>query len=138
VLKRLGLVAQRVESVRCLIGIFDMAGGVATSRATVLDTPDTLSVGTGNFNFHDETSYFDITPLPKDATLLNALAPVTVRGTFAKPALGISGPAFAGNLAVSAMRDLLPLGDLGLGPHDACAKSFDLVRQVEAANARHH
>jgi uncharacterized protein involved in outer membrane biogenesis len=121
VLKALGLVATSELPARCLIGVYDMAGGIATSRTTILDTPATLSVGSGNFNFHDETIYFDIRPYTKRATLLNSQLGVTVRGTFAKPALGVAA---------------LPLVDLGIGENDACARAFALVRPEAAANQR--
>jgi AsmA family protein len=144
VLKALGLAAASDVPAHCLIGVYDMADGIATSRATMVDTPETLSVGAGNFNFHDETIFFDVTPFTKRAMLFEPEAPVVVRGTFAAPAPSVSAMSLAGKIAAAAALavlrpfsgEVLPSADLGLTDNDACARSFALVRQVAASNRR--
>ena len=133
--------SNRDVPVSCLIGDFELDGGVATSRTTLLDTSGTLSLGTGDFNLADETIYFDITPYPKHFTLLDTQLPVEVRGTFAKPDLRLSPMSIAGKLAAG-LGVVLPTGgkiprfvDLGLSEHGACARSLDALRE-EASDKR--
>ena len=144
IFKALGLVAKSDELAQCLIGVYDMADGIATSRTTILDTADTLSVGAGNFNFHDETIVFNVTPFAKRATLLNVLAPVALRGTFAAPTFHVNPLSYVGKLAAAAALgvllpfggEVLPFADLGLTENDACARSLAQVQQEAASNRR--
>jgi uncharacterized protein involved in outer membrane biogenesis len=146
VLEALGLVVtgDRETPVNCLVSDFTLRNGVATARTTALDTPDTLVVGSGNFNFAAETIYVDLTPYDKTPTVLTLHVPVHVRGTFADPQLGISKAAIARKLAESAVLgvllppigELLPFVDLGLGHDNACRKAFSVVDATRRAAAQ--
>jgi uncharacterized protein involved in outer membrane biogenesis len=134
VLQGLGLMSKSNAPVpiNCLVAGFDIRDGVATAKTAVLDTPDTLIVGKGNFNFDAETIYLDLTPYHKHARLFTLSAPVQVRGTFAKPALDIEkaglaqqlGAALGLGVLIPGAGALLPFIDTGLGPQNACRRSL--------------
>jgi hypothetical protein len=135
-LTALNLAPQQPVPVRCLVGGFDIADGVATSRTAVLDTPEALSVGSGNFNFRGETMTFDITPLVPQGGGLDYYAPVTVRGTFANPKLGVAAGSIPQRLAASALSAFLP-GD-GTDSGRACERALAAAVQEQSASAAPH
>jgi uncharacterized protein involved in outer membrane biogenesis len=121
--------------INCVVAGFDVKDGVATVRTAVVDTPDTLLVGKGNFNLADETIYLDFEPHHK-RTQLGLTAPVEVRGTLGKPELDVDrgdvaqrlGTALGLGVLLPGIGALLPFIDTGLGPQNACRRSFAALK----------
>lgn len=139
VLEALGIVAtgDRPLPVNCLVADFNLHDGVATTRAAVLDTTDTLVVGSGNFNFAGETIYLDFKPYDKTLTLFTLRTPVQVRGTFAHPTIKLSPQGIEQKVAsgvvlgvlLPPLGALLPFIDVGLGHDNACKRAFTTVHR---------
>jgi uncharacterized protein involved in outer membrane biogenesis len=103
----------RNVQLRCAAAAFDVKQGVMTSRAIVLDTVDTVIVGTGTISLADESLNLVLRPSPKDASILSLRSPLNISGTFAAPRAGPDKGALAGRaaiaLALGALNPLLAL-----------------------------
>lgn len=103
----------RNVQLRCAAAAFDVKQGVMTSRAIVLDTVDTVIVGTGTISLADESLDLVLRPSPKDASILSLRSPLKITGTFAAPRAGPDKAALAGRaaiaLALGALNPLLAL-----------------------------
>ncbi|MSO89738.1 MAG: AsmA family protein [Rhodospirillaceae bacterium] len=69
----------------CLVTRFDVANGVATSRALILDTARITVRGEGTVNLANERLDLTVTPRPKEASLLSLAVPVRIGGTLGSP-----------------------------------------------------
>lgn len=98
---------------RCAAAAFDVKQGLMTSRAIVLDTADTVILGTGTVSLADESLNLVLRPSPKDGSILSLRSPLKVTGTFAAPRAGPDKAALAGRaaiaLALGALNPLLAL-----------------------------
>jgi len=103
----------RNVQLRCAAAAFDVKQGVMTSRAIVLDTVDTVILGTGTVSLADESLDLVLRPSPKDASILSLRSPLKITGTFAAPRAGPDKAALAGRaaiaLALGALNPLLAL-----------------------------
>lgn len=135
--KALGLYlgADRPMPVRCLVADLDVAGGDARTRVLVLDTEGAVITGQGDVNLGSEAMDLRLVAHPKDPSPLSARAPVLVRGTFAKPEVGIDTATEAARGGVAAvlgalltpLAALVPFLEPGLGKDQDCGA---LIRQA--------
>ena len=74
----------------CLAVDFDVAGGVGTSKTSLLDTTVSPVVVEGTIDLANETLDVTVLAEPKDFSILSLNAPVYVDGTFDNPGHGVS------------------------------------------------
>lgn len=94
---------QEVTHLNCLVSRFDIADGLATSRAVAMDTGRLTLFGGGTINLKTEQPSMRLNTHTKVTSLLSFLPPIQVRGTLADPSFE---PDLGGG-AVGAVGDLL-------------------------------
>lgn len=129
----------RNVQLRCAAAAFDVKQGVMTSRAIVLDTVDTVIMGTGTISLADESLNLVLRPSPKDGSILSLRSPLKITGTFGAPRAGPDKAALAGRagiaLALGALNPLLALAatiETGPGVDANCPQ---VLAQANAALA---
>ncbi len=129
----------RNVQLRCAAAAFDVRQGVMSSRAIVLDTVDTVVVGSGTISLAAESLDLVLRPSPKDASILSLRSPLRLTGTFANPKAGPDKGALAGRagiaLALGALNPLLALAatvETGPGEDANCPQ---VLAQANAALA---
>jgi len=117
--------------IRCAFGDFSVANGVMTSRALAFDTTDTIIVGDGNINLHDETLDLRLRPRPKDRSLLVLRSPLLVTGTFKHPSfrpdlkrVGLRGAIALALGSIAPPAALLATLELGPGKNADCGGRY--------------
>jgi uncharacterized protein involved in outer membrane biogenesis len=73
------------SNLNCLVSKFDIARGVATSKALVVDTGGATIVGSGKIMLDSEKLDMHLDPTAKQVNLANLAIPVNVGGTLASP-----------------------------------------------------
>jgi uncharacterized protein involved in outer membrane biogenesis len=112
--------------IRCAVADFRAQGGVLTLQRLVIDTAAVQATGKGTINLRDETLNIVINGKPKHLRLLHLAAPITLKGRFDAPKIGLDIGKAAPQLAFSAvlgvlvapLAAILPLVATG-APHDA-------------------
>ena len=129
----------RNVQLRCAAAAFDVKQGMMTSRAIVLDTVDTVIMGTGTISLADESLNLVLRPSPKDGSILSLRSPLKITGTFGAPRAGPDKAALAGRagiaLALGALNPLLALAatiETGPGVDANCPQ---VLAQANAALA---
>ena len=130
------LTGDQAIPVRCLVTDFAVDEGRMNARALVLDTTSTIITGAGNIDLDDEALDLKLIAHPKSPSLLSARAPVLIKGTLAKPDIGIDpkveaargGAAAVLGVLLTPLAAFLPFGDLGLGHDSPCRQ---LIQQAE-------
>ncbi|WP_372826125.1 AsmA family protein [Polaromonas sp.] len=124
---------------RCAAAAFGVQKGLMTSKAIVLDTVDTVIVGTGQVSLADETLNIRLEPSPKDTSILSLRSPLTIGGTFGAPTAFPDKGALAGRagiaLALAVINPLLALAatiETGPGKDADCR---EVIRQAAAPRA---
>jgi uncharacterized protein involved in outer membrane biogenesis len=82
-------------SIRCGVVDFQAQKGAMTAKTMFIDTTDVLIAGRGDIDLDSEAINVALQGNPKQLRLTRVRAPITVKGTFAHPAVGID----AGKLA---------------------------------------
>jgi len=83
-------------NLRCAVASFDAKNGVMTSQQMVIDTEPVRVDGSGTISLKDETLDLKLQGKPKHFQLVRLRAPITMKGPWAHPALGVeAGPAVA-------------------------------------------
>ena len=119
---------QSVSGVRCAVGDFTVARGVATARTLVVDTDVVIATGKGTIDLGAETFDLRFDGETKKPRLLRVWAPVTVGGALNNPSIGVDGSAIAGQVGlagilgalVNPLVALLPFIDPGLAEDANC------------------
>ena len=112
-------------AIDCIVSHFDIANGLATSKALLLDTEYAKIAGTGTINLATEALDMEIDPKPKSATI-NTAVPVDITGTLANPSYSLNKLAAArkvGGLVGSFAFPpalILGLGEVGSGDDNPC------------------
>lgn len=117
------------SEVRCGVADFTASGGVLTARRIVFDTDVVLAQGAGTIDMRNERMDLRLTGKSKKFRLVRIMAPITLKGSFAHPAVGIDAGMAAGQITLAGVLGMmaapfaavLPFIDPGLA-HDAdCA-----------------
>ncbi len=116
------------SGVRCAVGDFTVARGVATARTLVIDTDVVVATGTGTIDLGAETYNLRIDGETKRPRLLRVWAPITVGGPLTAPSVGVDGTAIAGQVGIAGVLGalvnplvaLLPFVDPGLAEDANC------------------
>jgi len=93
----------------CLVSHFDIQKGIATSRGMLMDTDAVSMLGEGTVDLGSERLDIELTPRPKDASLLNLATPIDIGGTFEHPTVQPNKAAVAKQVAVGVASVLNPL-----------------------------
>lgn len=134
--KRL-LIGDAPTPLRCAAVGFEGSKGVMTAKTLVIDTKDTQFVGRGSIDMGREILDITVDPQPKDFSPASLHADFLVKGTFAKPAIGIDtkkaamrgGAAAVLGVLFTPLAALLPLIELGGGKDADCKALFAEVHQ---------
>ena len=134
--KRL-LIGDAPTPLRCAAVGFEGNKGVMTAKTLVIDTKDTQFVGRGSIDMGREILDLTVDPRPKDFSPASLHTDFIVKGTFAKPAVGIDpkniamrgGAAAVLGVLLTPLAALLPLIELGGGKDANCQALFDQVHQ---------
>lgn len=127
--------------INCFVSQFDIAKGLATSKALLFDTDYTTIIGKGTINLATEGLDLEVDPQPKSATV-NTAVPVTITGTLAKPEYGVNKLAAArkiggivGGIAFPPAL-IVGLAEVGTGEDNPClkqAKGKPAAKQEQSA-----
>jgi len=115
--------------IRCGVADFQARDGVLSVRRIVLDTGVVLVAGAGDIDMRNETIDLRLAGKPKKFRLIRIAAPITVKGRWEAPKLGVDVGKAAGQLAVSGLLGalvspaalLLPFVSPGLAHNADCA-----------------
>lgn len=130
--------------IRCLVADVNATNGVFETQPLVLDTGDTIIVGSGAINMGDETLNLRLTPYAKDFSPLTLRSPITIGGTLASPD-PFPDPAGIGNetlgqkvlnAILTPVLGLLPPFDTEVGTDSDCRSLIEKAKSAEARNAR--
>ncbi len=137
----LTLLGTRSRQVRLRCAVADLAvnDGVATPKAFVVDTTDTVATVTGPIDLRRERLDLVVHPEPKDHSIFVLRSPIHLQGAFKDPAVrpevGPIAARVAGAALLAAVHPLLallPFIETGPGKDSDCAK---LLAQVRAKGA---
>ena len=78
---------------RCAAASFGVKDGVMTAQEFVIDTDPVRVDGSGTINLRDETMDLKLQGKPKNFQLVRLRAPITVKGSLARPAIGVEAGA---------------------------------------------
>ena len=130
----LGVTGDKQVKLRCAVADFTVKNGIAQVDALVLDTAVTTLRGTGSINLTQETLDLTLNQKTKDTSPLALRSPIHIRGSLARPQVGVDKGQVAaralGAVAlglVNPLLALLPLIDAGPGKDSDCAQ---LVRDA--------
>ena len=136
------LEGDREVTLRCAAVAFDVGKGVMRSRNLLLDTSDTVFNGTGDISLADEKMNIVIRPQPKDRSILTVRTPLSIRGTFASPKVGVEAAPLAARgaaaVALGAINPLLALAatiETGPGQDADCTEVLAQARKPESGEA---
>jgi hypothetical protein len=115
--------------VRCGVASFRVRDGVAHARSIVFDTETVRIRGRGDVSLRNETLDLRIEGDPKEARLISVSAPITVRGRWRDPDLGVDADSALGQGGIAAalgtllapLAAILPFVDAGLAEDANCA-----------------
>jgi uncharacterized protein involved in outer membrane biogenesis len=98
----------RQTSVRCAVADFDVKGGVMRSNQIVADTGVVLAKGTGLVDLRNETLDLRIEGDSKKPRLVRLFVPISIKGPFLAPKIGLdTGAAVAQGGVAAALGTLL-------------------------------
>ena len=130
----LSLSGDRLVKVRCGVADFNVQDGVMSVDRLVLDTEVSTIVGTGRIDLRQETLDLTLKPRTKKTSPLALRSPIYLRGSLAKPEIGVDKAQVAaralGALALGLVNPLLalaPLIDAGPGSDGACVRTLKTV-----------
>lgn len=133
---QLSLSGDKLIKLRCAVADFEVKGGKMQTDALVLDTQVTTLLGTGNIDLAQERLDLTFNQKTKATSPLALRSPIYIRGSFAKPEVGVDKTRVAvralGAVVLGLVNPLLalvPLIDAGPGQDSDCGQ---LVRDARA------
>ncbi len=128
---------RRVE-LRCGVVDIGVENGLGTPRLFLIDTTDTTVTAEGLVNLRDEMLDLRVLARPKDPSILSARTPITIKGRFAGPAIGVeagaliarAGAAVALGVLLTPLASILAFIEPGMEKDSDCAS---LLQQVTPA-----
>lgn len=128
------LFGDRTVQLNCMASDFDISDGVLKTQTFIADTDEALVEVKGTVNLQTEQMDLNLDPRTKGLRLFSLRSPLYLRGTFAKPDVGVdkkvlalkAGSALAlGTIAAPAA--LIPLINTGPGKDSNCARLLSLA-----------
>ncbi|MBA3058661.1 MAG: AsmA family protein [Gammaproteobacteria bacterium] len=133
---QLSLSGDKLIKLRCAVADFEVKSGKMRTDALVLDTQVTTLLGSGTIDLGQEQIDLTFNQKTKKTSPLALRSPIYVRGSFAKPEVGVDKTRVAaralGAVAlglINPLLALLPLIDAGPGQDSDCGQ---LVREARA------
>ena len=77
--------SNRITRLNCIVSRFDIKRGIATSKATVVDTVQATILAEGQVDLARRQMAMTITPRSKDVSLMSLMVPIRVSGPMADP-----------------------------------------------------
>lgn len=100
-------------NLRCAVSHFGVRDGLMTAQRFVIDTDPVRLDGSGTINLRDETLDLRLQGAPKHFQLMRVRAPITMKGAWAHPAIGVApGQAIAQGGIAAALGFLNPLASI--------------------------
>lgn len=131
----LTLTGDKQVKLRCVVADFDVKQGIMQTDALVFDTEVTTLIGSGNIDLQKEQFNLLLNQRTKNTSPVALRSPIYVRGSFAKPNVGVDKGKVAiraaGALALGIINPflaLIPLVDAGPGEDSDCGQ---LVRDAK-------
>ena len=125
----LTLTGDKQVKLRCVVADFNVKHGVMQTDALVFDTQVTTLLGSGSIDLAHEQLDLMLDPRTKNTSPLALRSPLYVRGSFAKPSVGVDKGKVAiraaGALALGVINPFLaviPLVDIGPGKDSDCGQ----------------
>jgi uncharacterized protein involved in outer membrane biogenesis len=125
----LSLTGDKQVKLRCAVADFDVKQGNMQANALVFDTEVTTLFGSGSIDLAHEQLDLVLKPRTKNTSPLALRSPIHVRGSFAKPTVGVDQGRVAlraaGALVLGAINPflaLIPLVDAGPGKDSDCGQ----------------
>ncbi|TBR09762.1 MAG: AsmA family protein [Rugosibacter sp.] len=132
----LKIAGDRLVNLRCAVADFGVKEGVMAADALIVDTEITTIIGTGSIDLGQEKLDLTLNQKTKNTSPLALRSPITLRGSFAKPNVGVDKGRVAarafGAIALGMANPLLtlmPLIDAGPGQDSNCGQ---MVRDARA------
>ena len=132
----LKVTGDKLIKLHCGVANFDVKAGVMHADALILDTEVTTIIGTGSIDLGQEKLDLTLNQKTKNTSPLALRSPIYVRGSFARPDVGVDKARMAaralGAIALGLTNPLLalvPLIDAGPGQDSDCAQ---LVRNARS------
>jgi AsmA family protein len=128
------LFGDKTVQLNCMATDFDITKGVLNTQTFVADTDDARVTVKGTINLGTEAMDLTLNPETKGIHFFSLRSPIYLRGTFAKPDIGLdkktialkAGAAIALG-AIAAPAALIPLINTGPGRDSNCAKLLTLA-----------
>ena len=140
VLSALGLSLSGDESqtnLRCAVMSFNAQNGVLNSQQILLDTEPTRVDGHGDINLKDETLDLTLQGKPKHFQFLRLRAPITVKGPWQHPSLGVEAGAAAEQGGIAAALGIInPFAAILAFVDPGLAKDADCAPLLASAKAK--
>lgn len=131
---QLNLRGDRLVKLRCVVADFDVKNGTMQANALVFDTQVTTLSGVGSIDLAQERLDLTFNQKTKKTSPLALRSPIYVRGSFAKPEVGVDKVRVAERAlgaivlgVVNPLLALIPLIDAGPGQDSNCGQ---LVREA--------
>jgi AsmA protein len=132
----LKVTGDKLVKLRCGVADFGVKDGIMHADALIFDTEVTTIFGTGSIDLGQEKLDLTLNPKTKNTSPVALRSPIYVRGSFAKPDVGVDKGRVAaralGAIAlgiVNPLLTLIPLIDAGPGRDSDCGQ---LVRDAKA------
>lgn len=133
---QLSVAGDRRIKLRCALADFEVKNGVMEVDSLVFDTDVTTLFGNGRIDLARETLDISLNQKTKRTSPLALRSPIQIRGTFAKPSVGVDkgrvAARAAGAVALGLLNPflaLIPLIDPGPGQDSDCS---ELMREAKA------
>ncbi|MDD5336540.1 MAG: AsmA family protein [Rhodoferax sp.] len=134
---QLNLSGDKQIKLRCAVADFDVKNGKMQAQALIFDTQITTLIGTGSIDLREEQLDLTLNQKTKATSPLALRSPIYLRGSFAKPQIGVDKGRVAvralGALALGVVNPLLamlPLIDPGPGKDSDCGQLLREARKV--------
>lgn len=124
-------------AVNCLVGRFDIAKGIASSRDILFDTGQMTVKGEGGINLTNEQLDLEFTPNAKEA-LVDLSVPWRVEGRLLKPEVSVNELGLAGTLltAINPLSLLVPLVSDSSDDENPCLVALAGGQKSDAPSGR--
>ena len=139
---QLTMTGDKLVKLHCAVAEFEIKAGTMHTGALIFDTEVTTIVGTGSVDLGQEKLDLTLNPRTKNTSIVALRSPIYVRGTFARPEVGVDKGRVAmralGAAALAVVNPLLllvPLIDAGPGKDSDCGK---LVRDARVPPRAEH